>query len=142
MIDRSKLQDPVHDVAVTNKLFSEHKVAFKRMNGEVLERLEPEIEAETQAKVDAAVQAERERLTSIAGHEEASGRETLALELACSGLDPEAALKILRETPASVNGQGLLSAAMQGYRPNVSADCADWEEMSEEERAANEILNA
>ena len=142
MIDRTKLQDAAHDVAVANKLSSEHKVAFKRMNGEVLERLEPEIEAEAQAKVDTAVQAERERLKAIAGHDEARGREGLALELACSGLDPEAALKILRETPMAANGRNQLSAAMAGYDTRVADDCPDWRDQSEEEQRAQEILNA
>ena len=141
-MDRNKINDAAHDVAVTNKLSSEHKVAFKRMNGEVLERLEPEIEAETQARVDAAVTAERERLKSIAGHDEASGRETLAIELACSGLDIEPALNILRETPAAANGRGQLAEAMRGYDTHVADDCADFLEQSDEERAAAEILNA
>ena len=142
MIERGKIQDATHDVAVTNKLSSEHKVAFKRMTGEVLEKLQPAISELIDKRVTAAVESERERLRNIVGSEEANGREAMALELASSGLDPEAAIKILRETPVAANGQGLLSAAMQGYKTNISADCADWEELSEEEQRAQEILNA
>ena len=142
MIDRPKIQDAAHNVAVANKLSSEHKVAFKRMTNEVLEKLEPEISATIDARVDAAIATQRDRFKKIAGSEEAKGREAMAIELACSGLDIEPALNILRETPVAANGRGLLAEAMQGYRVNISDDCAPWEEQSEEERAAAEILNA
>ena len=142
MIDRPKLQDAAHNVAVANKLSSEHKIAFKRMTGEVFEKIQPAIAELIDQRVTAAVEAERERLQNIVGHDEAQGREGLAIELACSGLDPEAALNILRETPAAANGRNQLSAAMAGYKVNISDDCPDWQEQSEEEQAAAQILNS
>ena len=141
-MDKILFTDAAREVAKADGLKRDAISEFAGRVERVAEAVGPKIEEAAQARVQAAVDAERERLRSIAGHDEASGRETLALELACSGLDPEAALKILRETPAPANGRGLLDAAMQGYRPNVSADCADWTEQSEEERAASEILNA
>ena len=141
-MDKIVFTDAAREVAKADGLKRDAASEFAGRVDRVAEVVGPRIESEAQAKVDAAVQAERERMRSIVGSEDAAGRELMALELASSGLDPEAALKILRETPVAANGQGLLSAAMQGYRPNVSADCADWEEMSDEERAANQILNA
>ena len=142
MIERGKIQDAVHDVAVANKLSAEHKSAFKRMTGQVFEKLEPAIAETVDQQVAGKVEEERNRLKQIVGSEDAKGREALAIELASSGLDPEAALKILRETPAAANGRGLLAEAMKGYQVNISDDCPDWRDQSEEEQLAQEILNA
>ena len=141
-MDKNTFTDAAREVAKADGMKRDAVSQFAGRVERVAEAVAPKIEAETKGQVDAAVTAERERLQKIAGHDEAQGREGLALELAVSGLDPEAAIKILRETPVAANGQGLLSAAMQGYKTNISADCADWEELSEEEQRAQEILNA
>ena len=141
-MDKIVFTDAAREVAKADGLKRDAASEFAGRVERVADAVAPRIEAEAQAKVDAAVQAERERLKAIAGHEEASGRETLALELACSGLDPEAALRILRETPLAANGRGQLSAAMAGYQVNISDDCPDWRDQSEEEQRAAEILNS
>ena len=141
-MDKIVFTDAAREVAKADGLKRDAASEFAGRVDRVAEAVGPKIEAEARSQVDAAVQAERERLKAIAGHDEARGREGLALELACSGLDPDAALKILRETPAAANGRGQLAEAMRGYDTHVADDCADFLEQSDEERAAAEILNA
>lgn len=58
-------------------------------------------EANAAAEVEAAVSAERERVTAILELPEAEGKSTLALKMACRGLDVETAKDLLAEAPAS-----------------------------------------
>lgn len=114
---------------------------FKAMANELLEEVQPAIEAVAQAQ---AKEIERSRLRDALALPEAAGRRDLAESLA---LDTDSTLEqiqaILARAPKEQKRGGFLDAAMRGLSPNLSDDDGSGgEPLSPEDMAAQTILHS
>ena len=143
MMDRERITEAANVVARRNSLSHGHGTReFKRMALEVVEQLQPDIDAEIEAKTGERLQAERERITTILDAPEAKGREDTARRLALSSdIRPEQAIEILGSTPKASQGPTPLDLAMQSETGTVGATDGG-EDMTEEDHLAERILNA
>ena len=114
---------------------------FKAMANELLEELQPAIEADALAK---AKETERDRLRDALALPEAAGRRDLAESLALDTDTPlEQIAAILARAPKERRTTGFLDAAMRGQSPNLSDDDGSGgEPLSPEDMAAQSILNS
>lgn len=114
---------------------------FKSMANELLEEVQPVIEAKAQEQAKAS---ERARLRDALALTEADGRRDLAESLALDTDTPLEQIKaILNRAPKERRTTGFLDAAMRGQSPNLSDDDgSDGAGLAPEDHAAQMILNS
>jgi phage I-like protein len=144
MMNRERVNDAASVVARRNSLTPGHGTReFKRMTIEVVEQLQPDIDAEIDAKTEERLKAERERIAAILDAPQAKGREATAQRLAlASEVSLESAIEILSTTPKTgLRGRTPLDVAMQSQTETVNADDGT-ENWTDEDHAVNALLNA
>lgn len=130
-------------VAERHGLRDRARTTFFQMADELLEELQPAIEANVR---DAADTAAKTRLRDVLALPEAKGRRDLAEKLALeTNSTPAQIAEMLRASPEAAQHDPL-AKLMAGQTPGISSDeGGDFEEFAEgeeTERAANYILNA
>lgn len=140
-LDR-KAESASNRIAAKHGLRDRARATWHSMANELLEELQPAIEAEAKAEAD---QAAKTRLRAVLELPEAKGREDLAKNLA---LDTDSSVEqiqaILKSTPKAQQHDPL-AAAMRGRSPGISSDDGSpefAEEADETEAAAQAVLNA
>lgn len=114
---------------------------------ELLAEQRQELTANFEQQTEQLEDAAKDRVLAIVGCDEAVGREDLARSFAADRkISAEQAVNYLKAAPAaSPAASDPLAAAMAGKTPGISSDDADADDpsgASEEEQAANFILNA
>lgn len=144
---RQSIDDAAFSVAQRNNLSAGHGTnSFKRMAVEVVERIQPDVDAAIEQRVSERLDAERSRITEILDSDAARGREDFARRLALStDVPPDKARELLAASPkAQRQGRTPLDIAMEGQEHSVGADDgADGLGGSDEvDQLANRILSA
>lgn len=145
---RQQIDDASFDIAQRNGLTAGHGTRkFKCMAREVIERIQPDVDASIDQRVSERLDAERSRITEILDSDEARGRDDFARRLALStDVRPDKARELLAASPkAQRQGRTPLDIAMQGQETSAGADDGSGDLTSADSQVdvlANQILHA